>query len=657
MLIYHSARGKIAMLLLLAVFTGIVTHAQEVKPPAPVWWFGASAAANFNFYRGTTQMLNNNITTPTAFHKGNGIRPYISLLTEYRTNKIWGGMLNIAYDNRGGKFDGVMAPCDCPADLSTNISYIAIEPSLKLAPFASSFYVFAGPTLSFNVAKSFTYTQEKQPDKKGDWSDIRKTVFSAQAGAGIDILVSPPARATQMVLSPFASFQTDFGHEPRSAGSWSFYTVRAGIAIKFGKAKKSARATTITKPVISPIIAEKQVQFSVREPKAFPLNRKMKETFPFRNSVFFDEGSVAIPVRYVQLSKSAALSFKEEQIQEAQPDNLNKGRSARQMAVYHTMLNILGDRMRANAQSTIVLTGSSDNNPAEGKMMAENIRQYLVIVFGINDSRITTAGRDKPVVPSEQPGGTKELTLLRDGDRRVDIESSSPELLLQVGGSSLAYLKPVQISAVQEDPLDSHVIFMADGAESLLVSWTIQVTDERGSIQNYGPYTREQASVPGKVILGNNIKGTYKILMLGQTKSGSTVKKESVISLVKSSDVKQEGLRYSILFDFDKSRTIASYEKFLTDVVTPLIPEKSRVIIHGYTDVIGNEKHNQALSYERALGVQQILEKALGNTGKKGVMFETYGFGEDARQSPFENNLPEERFYNRTVIIDIIPAD
>ncbi len=44
------------------------------------------------------------------------------------------------------------------------------------------------------------------------------------------------------------------------------------------------------------------------------------------------------------------------------------------------------------------------------------------------------------------------------------------------------------------------------------------------------------------------------------------------------------------------------------------------------------------------------------NAGKKGIKFEIFGFGEDAGMAPFENNLPEERFYNRTVIIDIIPA-
>jgi outer membrane protein OmpA-like peptidoglycan-associated protein len=64
-------------------------------------------------------------------------------------------------------------------------------------------------------------------------------------------------------------------------------------------------------------------------------------------------------------------------------------------------------------------------NPADGKMMAENVKRYLVTVFGIDGSRISTEGRDKPVIPSEQPGATRELALLREGDRRVDIVSTS----------------------------------------------------------------------------------------------------------------------------------------------------------------------------------------------------------------------------------------
>ncbi len=657
MLQYHITKQKFSILFLMLIFAGITGHTQKVERAQPVWWFGESGAANFNYYRGTTQMLNQSLTVPTAFHKGDGIRPYVSLLTEYRPNKVWGGMLNVAFDNRGGKFDDVMAPCNCPATLSTNISYLTVEPSLRLAPFASAFYVFAGPTLSFNVSKAFTYTQVKQTDTRSDWSDIRKTVFSGQAGAGVDIPLSARTSATQMTLSPFASFLTDFGHEPRSVESWSFYTIRAGVALMFGTARRSTPAETITEPVTTPVsVMEKEVQFSVRAPKVVPLNRQVKETFPLLNSVFFGPGSTEIPKRYVMLSEAQAASFKEEQLQQGQPDNLNNGRSSRQLAVYYNILNIMGDRMRANPQSAITLIGASDKNPTEGKMMAENIRQYLITVFGINASRISTAGRDKPLIPSEQPGAAKDLALLREEDRRVDIVSTSPELLMQVGGSTSAFLKPVEIAAVQEDPLDSYVLFNVTGADELLNSWSVELTDEQGNMQHYGPYTKDQAAVPGKTILGNSSQGNYKILMVGETKNGHSVNKESFVSLMKMDNPEQEGLRYSILFSFDKSKTIDAYENFLTGIVTPLISENGTVIIHGHTDIIGDEKYNLSLSQNRATGAQKIIEAALSNAGKKGVKFQTYGFGEDEGMAPFENNLPEERFYNRTVIIDIISA-
>lgn len=650
-MLQHTTKHKFLFAFLL-MFSAATAMAQTTTRVQPVWWFGQSGAVNFNHYNGTTQTLNANTKAPTAFHEGKGVKPYFSLLTEVRPGKTWGGMLNLAFDNRGGKFDQVMAPCNCPADLSTNLSYFTIEPSLRLAPFKSAFYLFAGPTVSFNVSRSFEYNQDKQPDVKADWSEIKKTLLSAQAGAGVDIPLSKKASLTQMTLSPFASFQTDLGHNPRSIESWSLYTIRTGVALKFGTGR-GGKMTSVSQSDIQPM--ENQVQFSVKAPKIVPAGRIVKETFPLRNSVFFDAGSANIPARYEQLSASQATAFREALLQDGQPSNLNAGRSARQLSVYHNILNIIGDRLRSNPQSTILLAGAADKNAPEGKLMAENVKQYLVNVFGINESRITTEGREKPVIASEQPGATKELDLLREGDRRVDITSNSAELLLQVGGKASPFLAPVYINAVQADPLDSHVIFTNQGASELLKSWSVSLTDQQGNVQRYGPFTSDQASVPGTTILKNNTVGNYKVMMTGETKSGNIVQKESFISLQKNTVINQEGLRYSILFDFDRSKTIASYETFLSDIVAPLIPENGYVIIHGHTDNIGEETYNHSLSHDRAKGTQAILEQALAKAGKKGVRFETYGFGEDETMAPFENDLAEKRFYNRTVIIDIVP--
>jgi outer membrane protein OmpA-like peptidoglycan-associated protein len=372
--------------------------------------------------------------------------------------------------------------------------------------------------------------------------------------------------------------------------------------------------------------------------------------------VFFDLGSTEIPDRYVLLTKDQVINFKEDQLEVVAPKQLS-GRSARQMIVYYNVLNILGDRMGKNPSTTITLVGSSMKGPVDGRAMAESVKRYLTGVFGINASRISTEGRDKPKIPSEQPGGTLELDLLREGDHRVSVESSSPVLLMEFQSGPDAPLKPVEImDVVQEAPLDSYVSVNVEGANEAFSSWSLEISDEKGTVQNFGPYTQEQVSIPGKSILGARPSGDFKVTMVGKTKSGTTVKKETPVHMVLWTPAENEqGMRFSIIFEFNESKAITIYEKYLTDIVTPKIPKNGTVIIHGHTDIIGEEAHNKELSLARANETRSIIENALSKAGRSDVKFEVYGFGEDQSLAPFENKFAEERFYNRTVIIDIIP--
>ncbi len=608
-----------------------------------------SGAANFNWYDGTTQRLDNSLIVPTAFHKGFGIRPYGSVLVEYRPAGVWGASLNVGYDGRGGKFNEVVAPCNCPADLSVSASYVTVEPSVRLAVPKTPLYFFAGPRIAFNVDNDYAYTQLNQPNTNAQLSGMKKTIVSGQVGAGFEIPLSSPNSLTKFDLSPFVSFQPYFGEAPRSIESWQVTTLRVGIALKFGRGKKGPVKEDV---VIAPVVAIPDVTFVVRAPKAVPQRRQVSETLPMLNAVFFDDASTEIPGRYVMLTKDQAGDFKEEQLQKIPSENKD-GRSSGQLIVYHNILNIVGYRMRMNPNTTIALNGASEKGAGQGRAFAESVKLYLVTTFGIDGARIMVSSRSKPVIPSEQPGGSKQLALLRAEDNRVDIQSTSPELLMEVGGGMM---RPVQLTATQIDPLDSHVLFNVDGAKKAFTSWSVIVTDANGNIQNYGPYTHEHESVPGTAILGNSPTGDYKITMIGQTANGSIIKKESTVHLIKQDDTMQTGLRYSILFDFDKARSVNAYDKFLSGVVSPLITDGATVIIHGHTDIIGEDEYNQKLSESRAQQTQKLLENALAKAGKTNVKFETLGFGEDPSHSPFENNLPEERFYNRTVIIDIIPV-
>jgi len=636
-------------------------QAQDVTYTRPSWRFGIAGAANVNFYRGSTQQLNADFTAPVAFNHGNGLGLFLAPVLEYHApNSPLGFMLQVGYDGRQSKFNKEITLCNCPADLSTNLSYITVEPSLRLAPFNSDFYLFGGPRVAFNFENSFTYKLGKNPDfpeqlatpdVNGELSNTRKTLLSMQIGAGYDIQLSSQNHQTQAILSPFISFQPYFGQSPRSIETWNISTLRVGAALKFGY------GSLVTEPAnaMVPVIADPDVRFYVNSPKNAAVERRVSETFPLRNYVFFDLGSTDIPDRYVLLNRNQVKDFKEDQLEVFAPKKLS-GRSSRQMTVYYNVLNIIGDRLGKNPASSITLVGSSEKGSEDGKMMAESIKQYLGNVFGIDGSRISVEGRNKPVLPSEQPNSGSDLTLLREGDRRVSIESNSPALLMEFQSGPNAQLRPVEIAVSQEAPMDSYVSFNAEGAQKAFSSWSLEIRDDKNKLQTFGPYTRDQVNIPGKTIMGTRPQGDYKVTMVGQTKSGMTVRKDANVDMVLWTPGKnEEGMRFSVIYEFDESKAISIYEKYLTEIVIPKIPMGGTVMIHGHTDITGDEVYNQKLSLARANDVRGILAAGLAKAGRSDVKFEVQGSGEDQVLSPFENNYPEERFYNRTVIIDIIP--
>lgn len=643
-------------LLLLGIAT--IIQAQKIQRAQPTIWVGVSGGANINMFTGTTQTLNPTLKAPAAFHDGFGVGAFGSFLIDYRPNPILGFSLNLGYDNRGGNFDQQISPCNCPEDLNTTLSYATIQPSIRIAPFANDFYVFAGAAYSYNINKSLTYTFDQNngdqfTSTKTEFSDIRKNVISGLVGIGYDIQLADANSRHQIALSPFISYHPYFGQAPRSFESWSLSTVRVGIALKLGTAKvneevkEAALISETKKKEIVPTQIEpanaNDLIFSVRAPLTVPVKRKINEAFPLRNYVFFVEGSKEIPKRYVTLNNKQAANFKSEQLVKSEPKD-QIGRSKRQMTVYYNILNILGDRMRENPKATITLIGSSAGDGADmGKTYAESVKHYLVDAFGIGASRITTEGRDKPINPSEQPGGEFYLALLRAGDRRVDI-ISTPDMLT-----------PVQIEATQVDPMDSRIVINVNSKTDVaLKSWTLEVQDDKGLIKTYGPYTNEKQSISGNTILGEREEGTYKIVMVGKTIEGNLVRKESSIHLVRNNAPVEDALRFSILFDFDKSNAVDGYEKFISEQVVPHIPNYGKVIIHGHTDIIGSDAYNMNLSQNRAMDTKKMIEVAAFKAGKVGIVYEVLAFGMDEKNAPFENKLPEERFYNRTVIIDIV---
>jgi outer membrane protein OmpA-like peptidoglycan-associated protein len=467
-------------------------------------------------------------------------------------------------------------------------------------------------------------------------------------------------------ISKAAALKLDLGYihgieftEYNVTGRDNFLKATIGIEFNFGKSNKEVFVVPENKPVA--VIADTlsplpEVIFTVNSPKNIPTERRVRETFPLRNYVFFNEGSTEIPNRYVLLKKEEVAGFKEDQLEVFKPKQLT-GRSDRQMTVYYNVLNILGDRMQENPSAKVRLTGASLKGTKEGKAMAESVKEYLVNVFGIDASRINTKGRLKPKITSENSGDKTDIDLRREGDTRVSIASESPELLMEFQSGEETTLKPVEITTVQEAPIDSYVSFNTDSSNETFSSWSMEIADENGKVQNFGPYTKELVTIPGKSILGTRPEGDYKVTMIGKDKNGNIVKKETNMHMVLWTPPKEEqGMRYSVIYEFDESKVIPLYEKYLAETVTPKIPTGATVIIHGHTDIIGNEAYNLNLSQERVNDVKTIIDNALTKAGRNDVKFVTQGFGENPETAEFDNNLPEGRFYNRNVVIDIVPT-
>ncbi len=639
-------------------FLPVGGEAQTAVYSQPSWWIGGAAGANFNFSSGNTRQLNEVFRAPLTFHKGRGAGLYAAPTVEYHFRGTGLGiLLQAGFDSRNSALEGTLFPCNCPADLSVKLSYFTIEPSLRYSPLRTGFYIFGGPRLAFNLEKSFNYQIRGKPDLpeqvvitdlNSDFSNIRNTLLSMQVGAGYDFRLTQIRWRRQLILSPFVAFQPYFGQSPRSSETWNITSLRAGLSLKMGSGRK------VHIPEESQVFAP-EVQFTVYSPENIPIERRVRETFPLRNYVFFDSGSTLIPNRYMLLTPDQVKNFKEDQLEVFTPKSLS-GRAAREMTVYYNILNILGDRMNKHPFTVITLVGSSARGPADGEKMAESIKRYLVEVFDISSARIAVHGLDKPKLPSEHPGSsTLELDMLRAGDQRVSIESDSPDLLMEFE-SGRASLRPVTTVGIQNAPLDSYVSFYVKGAEELLASWSIDIKDKSGNVQSLGPFYEENVRIPGKFILGDRPEGVFTVTMTGQKKNGKTVKQNAIVKMKRwKPPVNEEGMRFSVIYEFDESKVIPVYQKYLSTVVMPLIPIGGTVIIHGHTDIIGDAAYNRKLSLARANDVKGILETSLKTAGRTDVKLDVYGWGEDQSLSPFNNQYPEERFYNRTVIIDIIP--
>lgn len=136
-----------------------------------------------------------------------------------------------------------------------------------------------------------------------------------------------------------------------------------------------------------------------------PLSVLTRQQVPFPDALFFDEGSTALPERYIRLTPAEAARFSTDELARLAPRD-----------IYFHGLNLLGQRMRRHraAKVTLVAFREGDEPTAVPTTRAESVRSYLHDIWGIDRRRITTR-----IAPTSGTYGSEAQSILIETTREI----------------------------------------------------------------------------------------------------------------------------------------------------------------------------------------------------------------------------------------------
>ncbi len=352
---------------------------------------------------------------------------------------------------------------------------------------------------------------------------------------------------------------------------------------------------------------------------------------PLLNYVFFAEGSSLIPGRYQKLEKDMISNF-----------NVDDLYNQPALETYYNILNIIGKRMQIYPDAEITITGCNSNNGIEegninlSMERSEVVANYLEQTWNIDEGRINSQYSGLPENPSniDDPDGIAE-------NRRTEITSTFTEILEPViSNDTIIEINPPvlrfytkatgienpsgwRITAKQDGKILK--IIEGDGAPPLKVDWNIGRDRKLNTLSTTALVYQIEIMDEN----GNEIESELNYLPVERTTIQK--KKEERIS-----DKRID--KYSlILFEYDKY-ALDNKNRGVSGYIKNNIESNSDVKIVGFTDRVGEASYNLQLSERRASEVAKELGLPRSSA---------FGFGET--QPIFTNDLPEGRFYNRTV--------
>lgn len=403
------------------------------------------------------------------------------------------------------------------------------------------------------------------------------------------------------------------------------------------------------RPVLTPDIEEAEyiAQQKQRQPKlASWRGLVMKETktwnlYPLLNYVFFDQCSDKIPERYILFdSPDQTEMFTDTTILGGTLDK------------YYHLLNIYGYRLRNNPDVKITIVGTNDNltscekgNSKLSQTRAQKVYDYLKNIWQISESRMKLEHVGAPKVPTS----TRVDSIGVEENRRVEILCDNWEVV-----------KPVfDIGSVTEPQPRNMTWLMKNGIEDALVAkrrieikrneQTWRTITDIGTVDDKNVWNWQNTA---RTYPNDEVAFTAQLVITTQT--GAECMSDPVnipVLQVTQSRLRTEGTMDTtreiynlILFPFDRFDAGPLNERIMRDYVYSRCRPSSKIEVIGHTDIVGMYDHNMRLSNNRANAVRDGINK---QTKSQYNQLSSKGVGEE--DPLYTNQLPEGRFYNRTV--------
>ena len=557
-----------------------------------------------------------------------------------------------------GAFEHQLDPVFSAVELSPNLLWRPFDSPLRLHLFSSIGVLLSG---SFEQREElvlptdvgvFENNRRVRNEQSGEVPDLVSTMLSSGFGLSYELPLNGDGT---MTVAPEISYE--FGLSNHVADSaWRTDLFSIGAVLRYGRRRIEQDSLLTAEPPIAhdtlslDTIPLRSVSASI---EAIGLDERGQETElpvlrveefistnlrPLLTYVFFDENIHVLPKRYVQISSEATRAFAVDRLH-----------SVPVLPTYHHVLNIVGKRMRENPPEVVELVGTNDGlgeKLGDGRELsarrARAVRAYLMRTWGIDSSRLPISLRDLPDLPSNvrREDGIAE-------NRRVELRSDSWEIVKPV--VTLDTLRLTNPPSIRID-LSTDVV-------GPLNSWTVRVVQGERVVRTFSSEEWDQQELP-KEIVWNLARDQQHVPRLDEPVTfeltvvdtsgqvGVAVPDTLQVRQITVSEKRREERndkyidRYSlILFEFDSSNLGPLNERIATFIEGRILPTSSVEIV-GQTDRIGELDHNFGLSRRRAFSTS----RALG-------LPDSTATGEGENTEIYDNDLPEGRFYSRTVRI------